>query len=81
MLDDLTTFEHPEREERESPEDVRGMHFSLGAVARRPSGPKEEVLRLPLASIFYVVWSLLGFLVGSNERIVDRGCGRNGHGV
>ena len=58
-LDDLVCWVHtllPEREERERPEEVRGMHFSclLPPETRRPSGPKEEEVRLPLLASMVV---------------------------
>ena len=60
-LDDLAVcWVHtppPEREERERPEEVRGMHFNclLPPETRRPSGPKDEEVRLPLLASM-VVW-------------------------
>lgn len=45
----------PLREERDSPDMERGMHFSVLEAptpeTRRPSGPKEEEVRLPPASM------------------------------
>lgn len=40
----------PPREGRDSPDEVRGTHFSVFTPPpeiRRPSGPKEEDVRLP----------------------------------
>lgn len=67
-LDDLVCWVHtllPEREERERPEEVRGIHFSclLPPETRRPSGPKEEEVRLPLlASMVVGVGVLVDFI-------------------